>query len=85
MRFGIHSLGNVIYDHGIESDVRVYDDRSPDEGIEDGGAGSCYEGRDDEGDECDGEGAFKGPVVGAVGFMGLGNRDGVVDGTSNGF
>lgn len=63
--------------------MRVYDDRSSDKGIEHGSAASCYEGCDDKGDESDGERAFKGPVVGAVRFMGLGDRDGIVDCSSN--
>jgi hypothetical protein len=80
---GIRSLWNIISDHGIESDVRMYNDGRPDESIEDGSVCSCYEGHDDERDDCHGKRAFKSPVIRSVCFVGFGNWDGIVDCSSD--
>ena len=51
------------------------------ESVQDGAAGPRDKGRDDQGDQCDREGAFKGPVVRAVGLGGGKDGDGVIHGS----
>jgi len=59
--------------------MRMQYDGGSNEGIKDGRRGACDKGCYDEGNESDGEGTFEGPVVGAVGFMGFGEFDWVID------
>jgi hypothetical protein len=63
VRLGKLATGNVIRNHGIKANVRMQDDGGAKEGVHDGGVGPRNKGGDDEGNQCNGEGSFKGPVV----------------------
>ena len=57
----------------------MYNDSRANESVEDGGARPSDEGSHDEGNECDGEGTFEGPVIGSMGFVWLRDFDRIVD------
>lgn len=66
-------------EYSLESNMRMRNNGSSEDGVKDGVSGSGNERSDGQGDEADGEEALKGPVVGAVRRGRLGDVGGVVD------
>lgn len=76
---GVAGLGDVVDDDGLEANMRVQQDGGAQDGVGGGVERAGGEGSNGEGHEAGGEEALKGPVVGAVRGVGVGNGDGVVD------
>lgn len=71
----------VVGEDAVEADVRVDDERQGKRTVEDGRGAVLGESGSDEWYKCNRETTFKGPVVGTVRGVGLGEGGWVVDGS----